>query len=216
MAVVPLSDASRKPSRLPLVTALVIAANAVCFGLELVNGDEFVLRWSVIPAEVAAGHHLLTLFTSMFMHGSWAHIIANMVFLWAFGPAVEDAMGRMPYLVFYTLGGVLAMLGQVALSAGSTLPCLGASGAIAAVMGAFLVTYPRDRIKALLIIGWYVRVTSIPAAVLIGIWFVIQLIDVGAVTNQEQGGVAYAAHIGGIIFGAILGRLFEGPQRIFE
>ncbi len=216
MAVVPLSDASRKPSRLPLVTALIVLANAVCFGLELMNGDEFVLRWSVIPADVAGGRHLLTLITSMFMHGSWAHIIGNMVFLWAFGPVVEDAMGRIAYSVFYTLGGIAAMLGQVALSAESTLPCLGASGAIAAVMGAFLVTYPRDRIKSLLIIGWYVRITSIPAAVLIGMWFVIQLVDVGAVTTREQGGVAYAAHIGGMIFGALFGRLFEGPRRIFE
>ena len=216
MAVVPLSDASRKPSRLPLITALIVVANAVCFGLELVNGDAFVLRWSVIPATVHGGHHLLTLLTSMFMHGSWAHIIGNMVFLWAFGPAVEDAMGRISYLVFYTLGGIVAMLGQVALSAESTLPCLGASGAIAAVMGVFLVTYPRDRIKSLLIVGWYVRITSIPAGVLIGIWFVIQLIDVGAVTTQEQGGVAYAAHIGGVLFGAVAGRFFEGPRRIFE
>jgi len=216
MAVVPLSDASRTPTRLPLATALIVIANAVCFGLELLNGDQFVLRWAVIPAQVAGGHHLLTLFTSMFMHGGWAHIIGNMVFLWAFGPAVEDAMGSIRYFAFYSLGGIAAMLGQVALSTQSTLPCLGASGAIAAVMGAFLVTYPRDRIKSLLIIGWYVRITSIPAAVLIGIWFVIQLVSVGMVTTQEQGGVAYAAHIGGMLFGAIFGRLFEGPRRIFE
>ncbi len=216
MAVVPLSDASRTPSRVPLVTAAIIIANAVCFGLELLNGDEFVLRWSVIPAQIIGGHHLSTLFTSMFVHGSWAHIIGNMVFLWAFGPAVEDAMGRAAYSAFYALGGIIAMLGQVVLSAESTLPCLGASGAIAAVMGAFLVTYPGDRIKSLLIIGWYLRITSIPAAVLIGMWFIIQLMDVGVVTTQEHGGVAYAAHISGLLFGAIFGRLFEGPRRIFE
>ena len=216
MAVVPLSDASRTLRRVPLVTVLIIVVNVVCFGLELEGGDAFVLRWSVIPADISAGHHLATLFTSMYMHGSWAHIIGNMLFLWAFGPAVEDAMGRMTFFSFYTLGGLVGMASQVALSAHSTLPCLGASGAIAAVMGGFLVTYPTDRVKSLVIIGWFVRITFIPAAVLIGVWFLLQLLHAGAVVSAEQGGVAYAAHIGGMIFGAVFARLFEGPRQLFE
>lgn len=108
------------------------------------------------------------------------------------------------------------MAAQVAADVHSTLPCLGASGAIAAVMGAFLVTYPTDRVKSLLIIGWFVRITLIPAALLIGFWFLMQLLNAGAVVSSEQGGVAYAAHIGGMVFGAIFARLFEGPRRLFE
>lgn len=214
MAVVPLSDASRTFTRFPAVTVLIIAVNVACFGLELAGGEAFVIHWSVVPAEV--GHHLITLLTAMYMHGSWSHIIGNMLFLWAFGPAVENAMGRVRYFSFYTLGGLVGMAAQIVADAHSTLPCLGASGAIAAVMGAFLVTYPTDRVKSLLIIGLFVRTTFIPAAVLIGVWFLIQLLNAGAVVSGEQGGVAYAAHIGGMIFGAIFARPFEGQRRLFE
>ena len=216
-AVVPLSDASRPRTGVPIATLLIVIANAACFALELAGGDPFVLRWSATPAQIANGHHLITLLTSMYLHGSWAHIIGNMVFLWAFGPAVEDAMAPISYLIFYHLGGVIGMLSQVAVSPHSTVPCLGASGAIAAVMGAFLVTYPTDRIKSILIIGWFARITFIPAVVLIGVWFLTQLIDAGAVvTEQTSTGVAYVAHIGGVIFGASLGRLFELPRKLFK
>ena len=111
----------------------------------------------------------------MFMHASWSHILGNMMFLWAFGPEIEDSMNPWRYLAFYLAGGVVAMLAQVAADPGSTVPNLGASGAIAAVMGAFLVTYPRDKIRTVLLIGWFVRITFIPAALLIGFWFLIQL-----------------------------------------
>jgi len=110
----------------------------------------------------------------------------------------------------------VAMLAQVAGAPASTVPCLGASGAIAAVMGAFLVTYPRDKIRTILAIGWYIRVTFIPAALLIGFWFVIQLLSLGAVANVQSGGVAYLAHIGGMIFGALAVRLFEDPRSRLE
>jgi len=218
MAVVPLSDASRS-TRFPLATVLIVAANAVCFALELNGGDAFVARWSVIPAQISGGHHLITLFTAMYMHGSWSHIIGNMVFLWAFGPAVEDAMNPISYFIFYTFGGIVAMLCQVAIDPHSTIASLGASGAIAAVMGTFLVTYPRDQIKSILILGWFARITFIPAAVLIGVWFVIQLFNAGTVVGHQQiqqGGVAYVAHIGGMIFGALFGRFFESPRQLFK
>ena len=139
-AVIPLSDASRRPTRFPLVTACIIAVNAFVFLLELSLGDAFVTRWAAIPAEIASGHRLLTIMTAMFMHGGWMHIISNMVYLWAFGPEVEDLMSRGRYLAFYLLGGLAAMLAQVVANPASTVPTLGASGAIAAVMGAFLVT----------------------------------------------------------------------------
>ena len=174
------------------------------------------MQWSEIPATIVAGHHWITILTAMFMHAGWMHIIGNMVFLWAFGPEVEDAMGPLQYLTFYLLSGLAASLAQTALMPSSTVPNLGASGAIAGVMGAFLVTYPHDRMRALLFFGWFIRITIIPAALLIGLWFLIQLFSqVGAVADvQSGGGVAYMAHVGGFIFGAVTGRIFEGFRRI--
>jgi rhomboid family protein len=178
------------------------------------RGDSFVTQWSVIPAEIVSGHHWITILTAMFMHGSWSHIIGNMVFLWAFSPEIEDAMGRGRYLVFYLIGGLVAMLAQVLADPHSTVPNLGASGAIAAVMGAFLVTYPRDRIRTLLFIFVFARIRFIPAALLIGLWFLIQLFHAGAVAQVQTGGVAYLAHVGGFIFGAATARWFESRPRI--
>jgi len=209
MILVPLTDASRRPTRMPAVTAGIIAVNILMFLLELAGGDSFVQRWSVIPADIVAGHHWLTILTAMFMHGSWSHIIGNMIFLWAFGPEVEDLMGRPRYLAFYLVGGVVASLAQVAAGPDSTVPNLGASGAIAAVMGAFLVTYPHDRIRSLLVIFVFIRVAYIPAVLLIGVWGLIQFLSLGAIAQQPSaGGVAYAAHVGGFIFGAVAARLF--------
>jgi len=212
--LIPLTDASRRPVHFPIVTTSIILTNFFVFALELKDGDAFVLQWSAIPANIVAGHHWITILTAMFMHGSWSHILGNMVFLWAFGPEIEDAMNPLRYLAFYLAGGLLAMLAQVAVSPSSTVPNLGASGAIAAVMGAFLVTYPRDEIRALLIIFVFVRVTFIPAALLIGFWFLTQLFNVGSVASVQTGGVAYIAHVGGFIFGAATARLFEDPHRL--
>ena len=212
---IPLGDASRRPLHRPVVTTVIIVVNALVFALELQGGEPFVTRWSAVPADIIGQHHWITLLTAMFLHASWSHIIGNMLFLWVFGPEIEDAMGRVRYLVFYLVGGVVAMLAQVAASPASTVPNLGASGAIAAVMGAFLVTYPRDKIRTVLIIFVFVRVTFIPAALLIGVWFLMQLVNVGAVAAASQtGGVAYLAHVGGLVFGALTGRLFEDPRRI--
>lgn len=216
MGLIPLSDVSRRPNRFPIVTAAIIAINAVVFLLELSGGDAFVTTWSLVPAEIVAGRHLITILTSLFMHGSVSHILGNMVFLWAFGPEIEDLMDRPRYLVFYLLGGLAATAAQVAAGPTSTVPNLGASGAIAAVMGAFLVTYPHDRIRSLLVIFVFIRMTYIPAVLLVGVWFLIQLVSLGAVAQHPQptGGVAYAAHVGGLIFGAITARLFERHRPI--
>ena len=216
-ALIPLGDASRRPSRFAAVTFLLILANVFVFLLELAGGDRFVYRWSAVPARIIYGHHWITLFTSMFLHGSWLHIIGNMIYLWAFGPAIEDAMGRGRYLLFYFAGGFVAMLTQVAASPHSRIPALGASGAIAAVMGAFIVTYPRDRIRSIVFIVFFFTIARIPAVLLIGFWFVIQVVDqlvnAGSVTNAQAGGVAYLAHVGGFLFGVVLGRVFERSQR---
>ena len=214
--LIPLSDASRRPVRLPVVTAFIIAVNVFVFLLELMRGDAFVMQWSAIPAQIISGHHWITVLTAMFMHGSWSHIIGNMIFLWAFGPEIEDAMGRGRYLLFYLAGGLVAMLAQILANPHSTVPNLGASGAIAAVMGGFIVTYPRDRIKAVLFIFIFVRITFIPAALLIGFWFLTQLVHAGAVAQVQTGGVAYLAHVGGFLFGAVSARLFEGSSRIID
>ena len=214
--LIPLKDASRRPAQMPVVTALIILINVFVFLLELMRGDAFVVQWSAIPAQIVSGHHWITILTAMFMHGSWSHIIGNMIFLWAFSPEIEDAMGPARYLIFYLLGGLGATLAQVLADPHSTIPNLGASGAIAAVMGAFIITYPRDRIKTVLFILLFVRITFIPAALLIGFWFLTQLFHAGAVAHVQTGGVAYLAHVGGCIFGAVTARLFEDPRRLSD
>jgi len=212
--MIPLGDADRRPLRLPVVTALIIGANALMFLLELVGGDAFINQWALVPADIVAGRHWITILTSMFMHAGFVHILGNMLFFWVFGPEIEDVMGPVRYLMFYLLGGLVATFAQVVVAPTSTVPNLGASGAIAAVMGAFLITYPRDRIRTVLLFGWFAQVTFVPAIVLVGLWFLTQVFsEVGALAQTQTGGVAYMAHIGGFAFGAIFARLFETRQR---
>jgi membrane associated rhomboid family serine protease len=213
-SMIPIGDYSRRPRHLPIVTALLILTNVLVFVLELTGGDAFINEWSVVPADIVAGQRWFSIFTAMFMHASWSHILGNMVFLWAFGPQIEDAMNPIRYLIFYLAGGLIAMFAQIAGDPSSSLPNLGASGAIAAVMGAFLVTYPRDQIQTIIIFGFYWRVTLIPAALLIGLWLLIQFLSIGAVTDVANEGVAYLAHVGGAIFGVLTARLWEDPRRL--
>jgi membrane associated rhomboid family serine protease len=208
--MIPLRDVTRRPVRFSIVTAAIIAVNVIVFFFELGTDEASIVRWAVVPAELSRGQHWITALTSMFMHGGFMHIIGNMVFLWAFAPAVEDTMNRGRFLFFYLLGGLAATVAQVAVGPNSTVPQLGASGAIAAVMGAFLVTYPRDRIKVVWFFGWFFYVTYIPAFVLVGIWLLSQLLNqAGAVVQADSGGIAYMAHIGGAVFGMLTARLFE-------
>lgn len=212
--MIPLGDASRRPLRFPIVTILLITANALVFLMELAGGDTFINRWSLVPADIIASRNWITILTAMFMHAGWAHILGNMLFFWVFGPEIEDVMGPLRYLTFYLLGGLVATAAQILIDPTSAVPNLGASGAIAGVMGAFLITYPRDRIRTILFLGWFARVTFIPAIILVGFWFLMQLFsEVGALAQVQSGGVAYMAHIGGFIFGALTARLFESRQR---
>jgi len=213
--LIPLGDVDRRPISFPVITIIIISVNIFVFLLELFNGEAFILRWSLIPSEIAKGRNLITILTAMFMHGSILHIAGNMVFFWAFGPEIEDVMGRFRYLVFYLLGGLAAFLAQVFIDPSSTISSLGASGAIAAVMGAFLITFPRDRIRTVILLGWFVFIRFIPAIILVGLWFVIQLLsEAGSlVQRQTGGGVAYMAHIGGFIFGMASARFFESGRR---
>lgn len=201
--LIPLGDVSRRTRRFALITLLIVLTNVYVFFRELVEGNRFVRYWAVIPIRIEHGQHWITLVTGTFLHAGWLHIAGNMVFLWAFGPVIEEAMGKTRYLTFYLTGGVVAMLAQVAGSPSSRIPCLGASGAIAAVMGAFIVLFPHDRIRSLVWILIIIRVAYIPAALLIGVWFLFQLLNVvGSVATVQSGGVAYLAHVGGFLFGA--------------
>ena len=211
---IPLVDASRGPGRRTVVTVLIIIVNALLFLLELRGGNVFVRHWSAIPLRIMHGHRLITLLTSMFMHGGWMHIIGNMIYLWAFGPEIEDAMGSFQFLVFYLVGGLVAMMAQVMADPSSSIPVLGASGAIAAVMGAFVVTFPRDRVRTVLFFLIFFRVTYIPAVLVIGFWFLMQVLDFGSVAEVRTGGVAYLAHIAGFLFGVVFARLLVDRQRL--
>lgn len=213
--MIPLGDESRRPIHFPSMTLAIIGVNVVVFILELIGGDDFINYWSLVPANIMTQHGIITIFTSMFMHAGWEHIIGNMVFFWAFGPEIEDVMGSGRFLIFYVLGGLAATFAQVIVDPTSTIPVLGASGAIAAVMGAFIVTYPRDKIRTVVLIGWFTRVTFIPAALMVGLWFLSQLFNgVGALAQVDTGGgVAYMAHIGGFIFGMLACRMFESRSR---
>jgi membrane associated rhomboid family serine protease len=151
----------------------------------------------------------LTLFTSMFMHGGWLHIFFNMLFLWIFGNNVEDSMGRVRFVLFYLLGGLAAVLTQVAVDANSTAPTVGASGAIAAVLGGYALLYPRARVLTAVFVFLFFTFIEIPALIMLGIWFALQFLPaVGQLAAPEQGGVAYFAHVGGFIFGLALIHLF--------
>ncbi|HTX79606.1 MAG TPA: rhomboid family intramembrane serine protease [Longilinea sp.] len=214
--MIPLGDASRRPIHFPFMTLAIISVNAFVFILELIGGDDFINYWSLTPANIMTTHGILTIFTSMFMHAGWEHILGNMLFFWVFAPEIEDVMGSLPFLIFYLLGGLAATFAQVIVDPTSTIPNLGASGAIAAVMGAFLITYPRDKIRTVVLIGWFARITFLPAILMVGLWFLTQLFsEVGALAQVtgDDGGVAYMAHIGGFIFGMLACRLFETRRR---
>jgi membrane associated rhomboid family serine protease len=217
--MIPLSNDSRRSSYFPLVTVSIIAINVIVFVLELMGGEDFVLQWALAPADIVAGRHWIRLLTAMFLHGGWLHILSNMGFLWVFGPSIEEAMGGGRYLVFYLLGGVAASLAQIAVDPTSTALNLGASGAIAAVMGAFLVIYPNDQIRTVVFLGKFGTITRVRAMVLIGIWFLIQVVSgmgVWATTEAAQDGIAYMAHVGGFLFGVIMARFFQTPQQLAE
>jgi membrane associated rhomboid family serine protease len=215
--MIPLGDASRRPLRFPIITTLLISANALVFMLELIGGNAFITRWSLIPANIMAGQDWITILTAMFMHAGWAHILGNMLFFWVFGPEIEDVMGPLRYLTFYLLSGLVATAAQILIDPTSTVPNLGASGAIAGVMGAFLITYPRDRIRTILFLGWFVQIALIPAILLVGFWFLTQLFsEVGALAQVQSGGVAYMAHVGGFTFGALTARIFESRKRRWQ
>ena len=201
MIPIPISD-ENPPSRRPVVTIALIVLNALAWFYELSNGvDQSTLDYGAVPALVLHGSVPWTVLTSMFMHGSWLHILGNMWFLWIFGDNVEDAMGPAKYLVFYLLCGVAAALSQILSQPSSTVPMVGASGAIAGVLGAYLMLYPHARVRCLWILFIIITTVYVPAWLLLGLWFVSQFFMPGP-------GVAWMAHVGGFAVGFLLVRLF--------
>ncbi len=194
----------------PFVTYFLIIANVVAFLAEANLGETFVKQWAFTPAEFFASPalHLLTLLTSMFLHGGWLHLIGNMAYLWSFGDNVEDNFGHLPFFVFYILAGVLAMLAQAAFAPHSTLPNLGASGAIAGILGAYILMFPRGTVKILTNAG----ILRLPALIAIGGWIALQFVSAAgefAKAADTAGGVAYMAHIGGFFAGMALALFFR-------
>lgn len=200
----------------PVVTTLLIVACALVFFYELTLDDYsrnyFIARYGAVPAHL----HLFSLVTSMFLHGGWSHIIGNMLFLWAFGKSLEDAMGHTKFLSFYLLGGLIAGSVQIIFNFYSSVPIVGASGAIAAVMGAYLIKFPRARIHTLIFVLFFVTTTDIPAVFILLYWFVMQLFSsYGSIANTQvmDSGVAWFAHVGGFIAGIILVKVMGTRNR---
>ena len=226
--MIPIGDDPPKGRSFPLVTITLIAINVVVFlyELSLGNGIDALFRSAgVVPQEFTVGQDLpppaplniyyTTLLTSMFLHGGFLHIGSNMLFLWIFGDNVEDRLGHLKYLAFYLLCGLGASAAHIYFNWGSRVPSVGASGAIAGVLAGYLLLFPSASIRTLLVLGWFVTVTRVPAIIMIGFWFVTQLLaGVASLGHVEQtSGVAFWAHVGGFVVGLPLVLLLRGPAR---
>jgi rhomboid family protein len=208
--MLPIGDDDSSRRTVPLVTYALIALNVLFFFVEQSGGDAFVGTWAFVPRRFLANpfSDFLTIFTSMFMHAGWLHLGGNMLYLWIFGDNVEDRFGHIAFAIFYLLCGLAATCAQLAFSLGSNVPNLGASGAIAGVLGAYILLFPREQVKVL----QGQRVIQVPALIVIGFWIVLQFFSgIGSIANTAQtGGVAYMAHIGGFLAGFVLTFLFRG------
>lgn len=220
----PISDDN--PTRLtPVVTVALIAACGVVFLFQISLGPQAgkaaVYSFGMIPARIFGGAQLspelavvpawTTIFTSMFMHGGFLHLLGNMLFLWIFGDNVEDSMGHLRFLVFYLVTGLAAAMSQGLLSPGSTVPMIGASGAVSGVLGAYVLLHPQATVRVLIFLGFYVTMVHMPAMLTLGIWFLVQLLSAAA-TPAGQPGIAFWAHVGGFVAGMALVPLFKKAE----
>jgi membrane associated rhomboid family serine protease len=209
----PIGDDDSSRRTVPLVTYALIALNVIFFIVELSGGDAFIMKWAFVPkrflANPAGG--FLTLFSSMFMHAGWLHLGGNMLYLWIFGDNVEDRFGHLKFILFYLICGLAATFAQLAFSVGSDIPNLGASGAIAGVLGAYILLFPQGKVRVL----QGQRVIQVSALIVIGLWIVLQLFSgIGSIAGAGQtGGVAYMAHIGGFVAGFALTFLLRGSRQ---
>ncbi len=208
--MLPIGDDNSTRRTVPVVTYALIALNVLFFFVELSGGDPFIMEWAFVPSRFLANPvgDFLTLFSSMFMHAGWVHLGGNMLYLWIFGDNVEDRFGHIKFTIFYLLCGLAATLAQMVFSMGSNVPNLGASGAIAGVLGSYILMFPQQQVKVL--IGRIV--TPVSALIVIGGWIVLQFFSgIGSIANTaDTGGVAYVAHIGGFVAGFVLTYLFRG------
>jgi membrane associated rhomboid family serine protease len=208
--MMPIGDDDSTRRSVPLVTYALIALNVLFFFVELSGGDPFIEKWAFVPSRFLAnpGADFLTLFTSMFMHAGWVHLGGNMLYLWIFGDNVEDRFGPVKFLVFYLLCGLAATFAQLAFSIGSNVPNLGASGAIAGVLGSYILMFPQEQVKVLVGRG----VAQVPALIVIGGWIVLQFFSgIASISGAaDTGGVAYMAHVGGFLAGVVLTFLLGG------
>jgi membrane associated rhomboid family serine protease len=217
--MIPIRD--EMPTRhVPYVTYGLIAANILVYVLMWLfgsNQEAVVYQFALIPANLTTRldpGDVFDIFTSMFMHAGLLHLAGNMLYLWIFGDNVEDAMGPFKYLIFYFTGGIVASLTHVLTNPGSQIPTVGASGAIGAVLGAYLVLYPNSRIMTLILLGFFTRMRLIPATIVLGVWFVLQLFSgLLSLSGPDVGGVAFWAHIGGFLSGVVLAFLFANRRR---
>lgn len=210
--MIPIGDDNSSRKNIPIVTYILIAMNVLIFLLEIAGGEEFIMKWSFVPSRFVANPmaNIPTIFTSMFMHGGWAHLIGNMLYLWIFGDNVEDRFGKLKFTLFYLVCGIAATFAQFAFNANSNLPNLGASGAIAGVLGAYIVLFPQGKVKVML----GSSITQMSALIVIGFWFVLQFLSSFSTmsSTEDAGGVAYMAHIGGFIFGLIIAFIFKSKN----
>ena len=209
----PIGDDNTQERTVPVVTYALVALNVLFFLVELSGGDQFIKDWAFVPARFSADptSNAVTILTSMFMHGSWMHLFGNMLFLWIFGDNVEDRFGHLQFLAFYLLVGLAATFAQFILAPHSSIPNVGASGAIAGVLGAYILMFPQSRVNVLL--GR--QIVAMPAIIVLGFWIALQLFSgVGTIAYTDEtsdvGGVAYMAHIGGFFAGFLLTFLFRG------
>ncbi len=207
----------------PIVTWTFITVNVIIFLYQISLGPKslqlFVYQYGAIPAvvvgeqslrgNIAAIPPLLSIFTSMFLHGSWMHLIGNMWYLWIFGNNIEEAMGHLRFILFYLICGLLASATHIMSNMGSTIPSIGASGAISGVLGAYLLLYPRARVLTFVYLLFFIRLMYIPAGLILGFWFILQVLNGSAAARQDAGGVAFWAHVGGFVAGVLLVGLFK-------
>ena len=212
--MLPIGDDDSARRAVPIVTYALIVLNVLFFLVELSGGDAFITKWAFVPNRFLANPvaDFLTLFTSMFMHGGWLHLGGNMLYLWIFGDNVEDRFGQARFLIFYLVCGLGATAAQLAFSLDSNVPNLGASGAIAGVLGSYVLLFPQARVSVL----QGQRVIPMPALIVIGFWFILQLFSgIGSIAQtSDTGGVAYMAHVGGFVVGFVLTFLLGGRSRL--